>query len=52
VRTASGRRPVASYDARLLSREFGGRFTGVYLALYAEGGARMTCTHCQYNPDE
>lgn len=52
VRNAAGRRRLRSYKARLLSREFGGRFTGVYLGLYAEGGARLACTECQYSPEE
>jgi alpha-N-arabinofuranosidase len=51
VRGPDGRRCLASYEARLLSREFGGRFTGVYLALYAEEGARLSCTECRYNPE-
>jgi alpha-N-arabinofuranosidase len=41
---------VRSLDARLLSREFGGRFTGVYLALYAQGASRLVCRCCSYEP--
>lgn len=32
---------LKSFDSRLLSTEFGGRFTGVFFALYAEGGATL-----------
>jgi len=41
---------LRSVDARILSREFGGRFTGVYYALYAEGAARLKCTRFAYEP--
>ncbi len=50
VRQGDTEQRVKSFDARLLSTEFGGRFTGVYLALYAEGPASMACTAFRYRP--
>jgi len=50
VHDAAGRRRIRSFQARLLSREFGGRFTGVYFALYAEKASRLVCTGTHYNP--
>ena len=37
----SGNERLKSLDAKLLSTEFGGLFTGVFFALYAEGGATL-----------
>ncbi|MGF1448579.1 MAG: family 43 glycosylhydrolase [Opitutales bacterium] len=50
IRVASVEKRVRTFDARLMSTEFGGRFTGVYLALFAEGASTFACTRLRYGP--
>ena len=36
---------LGTIEAKLLSTEVSGRFTGVYFGLYAQGRARLVCRH-------
>ncbi len=53
VRSAGseGVNEIFSFPAKMLSTEFAGRFTGVFLALYAEGDAQLMCRRIAYKAE-
>jgi len=49
VVSAEGSKRLKSFDAKLVSTECGGRFTGVSFALYAEGEVTLSCESFEVN---